>query len=468
MDTQASNATITAPRQISLADWDARHAALRASGLVEPWYGGPLGRHVADGDFRLRHLRFDDSAASLRLWNFLLTEEDRLHKARASGIKLIGAMKDLGTVPVIAFSASRTAAFYPDGAWWIPCVMECSESSLEIADGLGIDESFCPVRAMLGAFVNREHFPVPDLLVCSAGATCDDFSAIAQRLESLGFPVFWWEMPYRRTPGQDEQAVSLPGGFSAPRSLVDAVKAELGRITCAIEHVAGEHLSDDMLAAGIRSANVVRRLLCDLRHEVFTAAISPLPALELLIAEMLALHFCSDREECAKVLEDLVREVTARLRQGVGHGSPSAVRVFWVNPTADLRAMNLLEDCGGRLCGTDFLFAHALDVIPEELPPLEALARMAIADPMVGPASDRAARICADALRYGAEAVVIARIPGASHCATEGGVIARAVRSRLGLPVTDIEVPPLSDSLAVTIRTRIEALVETALEKRTP
>ena len=167
MDTQASNATITAPRQISLADWDARHAALRASGLVEPWYGGPLGRHVADGDFRLRHLRFDDSAAYLRLWNFLLTEEDRLHKARASGIKLIGAMKDLGTVPVIAFSASRTAAFYPDGAWWIPCVMECSESSLEIADGLGLpvteievpslsDSLAVTIRTRLEALVETE------------------------------------------------------------------------------------------------------------------------------------------------------------------------------------------------------------------------------------------------------------------------------------------------------------------------
>ena len=48
-------------------------------------YGGPLRRHVGDGDLRLLKLRMDNSAAALRLWNFLLTEEDRLRRARGRG-----------------------------------------------------------------------------------------------------------------------------------------------------------------------------------------------------------------------------------------------------------------------------------------------------------------------------------------------------------------------------------------------
>ena len=108
------------------------------------------------------------------------------------------------------------------------------------------------------------------------------------------------------------------------------------------------------------------------------------------------------------------------------------MRVFWVNPVADLRVMNLLEDVGGRVCGTDYLFCHALDPIPTDLPPLEALARMALADPMVGSAADRAERICADVRRFGAEAVVISRIPGASHCAMEAAVIGDVVRTQIG------------------------------------
>ncbi len=271
------------PEQITLTQWDERYEALAAGGLREASYGGPLGRHVRDGDFRLRKLRYDSSPAALRLWNFLLTEEERLHEARAAGGKIVGAMKDLGTVPVMAYSLPDVAAFYPDGAWWIPCVMEHSAGLLDVADSLGIDESFCPVRAMLGAFVTEAHFPRPDLLTCSVGATCDDFSAIAQRLEALGHPILWWEMPHRRTAEAGEQAVELPGGLRAPADQVAFVRSELQRVREALADLAGATLDDTALAEGIRSANRIRRLLRELRRRAFTAATCPMPALEMLI-----------------------------------------------------------------------------------------------------------------------------------------------------------------------------------------
>jgi len=453
-------------RRITLEQWDRRYAELCAAGLREPDYGGPLRRHVEDGDLRLLNLAIDNSAASLRLWNFLLTEEDRLHRARAEGKAIVGTIKDLGTVPVMAYSLPDVVAFYPDGAWWIPCVMQRSAGLLEIADSLGIDDSFCPVRAMLGAFVNEAHFPIPDLLTCSVGATCDDVSSIVQRLEGLGFEILWWEVPHRRAPEPDEEIVNLPGGFQAPPSQVELVKSELGRIHQALELLTGKNLTDQMLSAGIREANRVRGLLGELRRLVFTAEACPMPALEMLIAEMLALHFCSDRAESVSVLEELLAEVKDRVSRGVGVLPADAVRVFWVNPVADLRVMNLLEEAGGRVCGTEYLFCHALDPIPEDLPPMEALARIALADPMVGLSSDRAERICADADRFGAQAVVISHIPGASHCSMEGNVIGREVRRRLDLPVLEIEVPPITDSMEPSLRTRLEALVETVTERR--
>ena len=449
------------PKQITLEEWDLRYEQLQKAGTYQPGYGGPLSRHVEDGDQRLLKLRYDNSAAALRLWNFLLTEEDRLHEGRAAGKKIVGTMKDLGTVPVMAYSFDDMVAFYPDGAWWIPCVMELSAGLLEIADSLGIDESFCPVRAMLGAFVTGAHFPVPDMLICSVGATCDDFSAIAQRLNGLGHPIFWWEIPHRRRPEPGEAAVNLPGGFSAPQCQVEFVKSQLERVKTALEGLAGEKLDDEKLYAGIKKANQVRRYLAELRHLAFTAELCPIPALEMLIAEMLAIHFCSDRQETIEVLKDLLHEATARVRAGKGILDADAARIFWVNPVADLQVMNLLEDCGGRICGTEYLFTHALDVIPEDLPPLEALARMALADPMAGSSLDRAERICADIRRFGAEAVLISRIPGASHCALEGQVIGEIVQDKFDIPVLEIEVPPVTDSMRPTVRTRLEALVET-------
>lgn len=449
------------PERITLEQLDLQYERLKRAGLSQPDYGGPLSRHVQDGDRRLIKLRFDNSAAALRLWNFLLTEEDRLAQARAAGKKLVGTMKDLGTVPVMAYSFENVVAFYPDGAWWIPCVMERNAGLLEIADSLGIDESFCPVRAMLGAFVTGAHFPIPDMLVCSVGATCDDFSAIAQRLNGLGYPIFWWEIPHRRHPERDEVSVKLPGGFSAPASQVEFVKSELERVKTALEEFAGEELDDEKLSAGIGQTNQVRGYLDELRELVFTAERCPIPALEMLIAEMLAIHFCSDRQETIYVLKELLGEVKARIRAGRGLLDAGAAKIFWVNPVADLQVMNLLEDCGGRICGTEYLFTHALDTIPRDVPPLEALAQMALADPMAGSSIDRAERICADIRRFGAEAVLISRIPGASHCALEGRVISEIVRERLDIPVLEIEVPSVTDSIRPTVRTRLEALVET-------
>ena len=63
----------TAPRKLTLEEWDARYAELKLAGLREASYGGPLRRRVSqDSNLRLRHLRFDNSTASLRLWNLFL------------------------------------------------------------------------------------------------------------------------------------------------------------------------------------------------------------------------------------------------------------------------------------------------------------------------------------------------------------------------------------------------------------
>ena len=453
---------IDVPRTISFEQWDQRYEQLRAAGMTEPAYGGPLRRHLDDGQWRLCDLRYDNSAAALRLWNFLLSEEDRLHDARRNGKKIVGTMKDLGTVPVMAYALPELVAFYPDGAWWIPCLMKGRAGLLERADSLGLDESFCPVRALVGAFVTEAHFPIPDLLICSVGAVCDDLSAIAQRLEGLGHPILWWEIPARRAPEGDEAPVVLPTGFVAPASQIRFVQAELQRVGAALQALAGSALDDAALAAGIKRANQFRHLLAELRRLCFGARVCPLPALELLVAEMLALHFCSDQPEALAVLAQLLREVRCRVAADLGVLPADAVRLFWVNPVADLRVMNLLEDCGGRLCGTDHMFCHALVDIPEHLPPLEALARTALADPMVGPSADRARHICAQISTCGARGVVISRIPGASHCAFEGRIIADVVHAELHLPVVEIEVPPITDSLRPTLRTRLEALIEAA------
>jgi len=66
----------------------------------------------------------------------------------------------------------------------------------------------------------------------------------------------------------------------------------------------------------------------------------------------------------------------------------------------------------------------------------------------------------------GPEAVLISRIPGASHCALEGEIIGEIVREKFNIPVLEIEVQPVTDSIRPTVRTRLEALVETIKARR--
>jgi hypothetical protein len=456
-----------APRKLSLDEWDERYDQLLEAGLRQGGHGGPLRSHVTErGDLRLRHLQMDNSAAALRLWNFVLSENDRLRQAQRRGERIVGTMKDLGTIPVMAYSLPGLRAFYPDGTWWTPCLMECSDRLFQQADVLGLDASFCPARAVAPAFLNGEHFPRPDLLICSSGAVCDDFSAIAQRLEWLGFPIEWWEMPRRRPPERGEAPARLPGGSMAPQIQVEFVRGELERIGQVLGKLAGKPLDLGSLAQGIRRANEVRRLLQTLRMRVYSAKGVPLPALEMLLAEVLTIHFCSDLEESITVLSDLLSEVSQRIEGRQFVVSEEAVRIFWVNPVADLRVMNQLEDLGGRICGTDYMFTHALDLIPEDESPFVALAQTALADPMVGSTAERAERIVRECRTFGAEAVVLSRIPGASHCSREGAIIRQVVDERLGLPTVELEVPSVCDALLPALSSRLQAVVEIARARR--
>jgi benzoyl-CoA reductase/2-hydroxyglutaryl-CoA dehydratase subunit BcrC/BadD/HgdB len=258
----------------------------------------------------------------------------------------------------------------------------------------------------------------------------------------------------------------LPGNLFAPQVQVDCVREELQRVGQSLGELAGQPLDDRTLADGIQKANEVRRRLQALRTTVYSAPGAPLPALEMLVTEMLAIHFCSDRAETVAVLGGLLAEAEKRVQQKQFIIGAEAVRIFWVNPVADLRAMNLLEDWGGRVCGSDYMFTHALDLIPENLPPLEALARTALADPMVGSTMERAARIVRECRDFHVEAVVVSRIPGASHCAWEGAIIREAVQKALGLPTIELEIPPVCDAMLPTLGSRVQALIETARARR--
>jgi len=75
-------------------------------------------------DLRLSKLRMDNSPAALRALELPVVGGGSAAPGPGGSKRLVGAMKDLGTVPVMAYSLDDVVAFYPDGAWWLPCLME--------------------------------------------------------------------------------------------------------------------------------------------------------------------------------------------------------------------------------------------------------------------------------------------------------------------------------------------------------
>jgi hypothetical protein len=336
------------------------------------------------GDTLLRRIKFDSGLASLRLWAFLFSEKDRLFLAKEKGWNIFAAMKDLGQVPIIAYSVPDSLTFYADELWWAPCFSE-EPHLLDTAKALGATEELCYVRAALGAYKTLDYFPRPDLSFAGVGSCCDDFSAVMQLIEWQGNPIHWWEIPTRFDKNRWSYTtpfLETPFGHSPYQE--SAVKFLIGQyegIVRALEKKSGKSISNDMLSASIRGFNAVREKVRFLRELVYSSKQPPLPGLEMLLAEFIALHYCSEPDESLLVLDDLLMMVRDRLEKKQSPFSGEPIRIFWVTPPTDAAIMTLVEDLGACVCGTEYMISHAFFPLDAEKPPLQAIAENYMDDP---------------------------------------------------------------------------------------
>ena len=68
------------------------------------------------------------------------------------------------------------------------------------------------------------------------------------------------------------------------------------------------------------------------------------------------------------VVQDCSAEVRRRVAEGLGVLPAERRPHLLGEPRGRSCAMNLLEDPGGRVCGSEYLFCHAIGPIPEDLP----------------------------------------------------------------------------------------------------
>jgi benzoyl-CoA reductase/2-hydroxyglutaryl-CoA dehydratase subunit BcrC/BadD/HgdB len=446
---------------VDFARWDADFGALDAEvrASYAAWYGRgdrrsylrPPSHWAEEGDRRLLRLRYDPDPASLGLCALIESQTDRLKARARDGAKVIAAMKDLATIPVFVAGAEDAVCFYADMAYMQPCTSE-DPRFLTLAAERGFDDTFCDVRAVVGAFADGGYWPEPDLCLGAVGACCDDFSACMQHLPHMGLPVTFWELPH-------------VGDGPTPRDLAFLAR-ELERVRVVIEGVLGRRITDEALRENIRRVNEFRRLTRSIRDLSYRRDAAPLPALETLLVEAIPADFASDFDAAL----ELYRRVEALCRQRVSREEspvdPDAVRLTMVTPSMDLCLQNTLEDLGARVTGTEYMLGHAYREIPEDLPPLEALARNALENSMVGSATRRARLVVEEARKHEAEGVVLVSFFGSSHCAYENRIIGQAVRSDLDLPTVVLNCQTVSNGLPEPVKSRLEAFIETLRELR--
>jgi len=426
------------PRRITLTGWHRlfrdipeefidRYRYYRQFGKTG-WntYLFPPSSFLIYGSRYLRKLTFDNSLASFRLWGFMLSESERLFRARQTGMKIVANMGDLGAAPPLVYSFPGVVPFYPDCYWWTPFLNE-SAVLFDEAKRLGIGEDCCFVRAALGAYSKLAYFPKPDLNIGATGASCDDMAAVMQLVARLGHDIHWFELPHRKkkqawfTAERFETTGSHNVEYQS--SAKEFLTGEFNRVIPLLEQAAGCSYSAARLKGAIRKVNKLRRLIRDIKDMAFLAAKPCLPALEIMNIEFMALAGYSDLDEAAGILEHIKRTVRERIDRNQGFSGENALRIVWVTPPADPLLLNYLEDLGGRLAGTEFVINQALYPLDIHGDPVASLADGLLNASLIGTSLSRAGEIAATAEKYRAEGIVIANIFASSHCSSETGII---------------------------------------------
>lgn len=423
------------------------------------------------GDTLLRRLRFDDSPAALRLWAFLFSEKDRLFLAKENGLKIVAAMKDLGQVPVITYAWSDALTFYADELWWAPCFSE-EPHLLDEAARLGAGEDLCYVRAALGAMVTLDYFPKPDLCIAGVGACCDDFSAVMQLIEGLGINVHWWEMAGRFdekswSPGE-EFGVTPHGGMRYQLSAARFAEGQLRGIAGAMERLTGHAASAADLERSRALFNGLRGRIAELRRLVYSARRPPLPGLEMLLAEFIGIHTCSEPDESLDVLDDLLSTARSRLESDASPFGDDPLRVYWVTPPTDASLVTQLEDLGACVAGSEYMISHSYLPLAGDRDVFASVAENCMDDLMLGSPHARAAHIAQEARRFGAEGVIVSGIFGASHCPHEEKVLAEVIEREAGIPLLAFDVPYSPGRLNEQVAGRMESFTELLRSRRSP
>ncbi|NQU02889.1 MAG: 2-hydroxyacyl-CoA dehydratase [Syntrophaceae bacterium] len=432
-------------------------------------YMSSLAMYLGCGMKTMGDLKFDNSLAALRLWNFMMYERERQFKARQRGRKIFATIQDFGALAPIIMAGRNTLIY--DFSWpvWDPFFTKNLEL-FNLADRYGLDENYCAIRVMVPAMMKQAYAPTPDICFAPVGAVCDDGAVTYQMADWLGRTCTWFEIPVRKEPRPYYRKARFRKSFGAgteyQEHALDFLAQEFLTVKEKVEEITGSPITPDDLRVAFAKVNRCRDLVSGIRDLVYGAPLCPLPATEMMFIEFAGANLYGDPDECILVLEHVYETVKRRVERGEGVLGQEAIRVTWAFLPLDVRIFRIFEDMGVRAAGADYMFHNCRHRIDEEGDPLRALADNYLSASSIGSCEYRADLVIEQARRYGAEGVVFPGIFGASHCPAGGRVITDKVKRDLGLPTLSFDITLPGDEPLGQIRTRSEAFVEMLKSRR--
>jgi len=294
----------------------------------------------------------------------------------------------------------------------------------------GLSPEFNPWNLiMVGSLAGNSTGIAPAGAAIACGCWDDQHKKSWQVLsDCLNIPVYFWEIP-RYDADSEIWALRF-------------LKAELEQLFKWLECQTGQKVTRESLAEAIRQGNMIRRDLAAF-DELLQSGNRLLGGLEYYMIQLISSDYLPGPGRLHEVYSRLIDEVRHRDQEKQVppvSNKAKALRIYLMgDETQQFQLLNTIEDCGGQVVGADFRLALYYELISEEGPPLDNLARWIWKMPCNMPTGERIRATIPFIRRQKPDAVIINSTTGSRNLPGSERMVRDIIKQQMDIPVLSIE-----------------------------
>ncbi|HWR55047.1 MAG TPA: 2-hydroxyacyl-CoA dehydratase family protein [Negativicutes bacterium] len=419
---------------------------------------------IAERGFRAPPgMYFDNSLAAARLRSLALRQIERLWEAKRQGCKIIGLAQDAGQLLPFFLAGKKLAWFSFDTLGALYAATSRERTAFQAAEQAGVRRESCPVIKACVGLLHTGRIPTPDLIVAQTGSSCDDHAVQMQLKAWLGYPVYWLELPYRRSwqPYFSDEKAYAKDNRDCQRHARVFYQAQLRNLQSRLEEICGAKYTAEDLQGALRKINRFRQTLRRLFHRISVAKFCPWPAVDQLLLHVAAMDGYGDFEETQAIADYLERVIAHRERRGMGvlpGELPSTPHILWMLPVLDMNLPGVLENAGARVTGWEMPHLAAYDY-DTNMAPLAAMSTDYLRFTLLGDCRLRLKWLADFLARYRVDGIIYSALWSCTQMPLQAGIVKDFLRN-YNIPMLILDCGSPGELGSGQMRTRIEAFAE--------